>query len=743
MPRYLQELLNDDTRGWKRFYRTITLRSLRESGTDSESAETSSAPKTAAVPPDAMESKFRLPSKATGFAQLLRDRSRDTNAAGVQHLESYARHTFHLLQQRASQLPPTVRPNHTPLERLFLRSLMTNSSITCKPADKNLGLVLVDTAWYHAELTRMLSDRITYTVVRHDRLLTSRGKSVRKPYPMLLRVQELHTQLLKIAGQFQSILDDRLVRFLRCRQPVDSTKVPRIYLIIKVHKARLCGRPIVPCTNWATTPASVVVDHLLQQVLRDAQLRHLVKDTKSLIVDLEQIALHGQQTDCTLLTADIGSLYTNIDTAMGLKLVRQFLREQKVDLRLAECIMSLLEFVMQNAYLEYNNITYHQIDGTAMGTACAPTYANICVWMWERQVLAEFADSIFLYRRFLDDILCCISPLQADSFRVRMNQLHPKLHFEFVSHPTEAAFLDLHLFKGPRFRATGVFDLRVHQKSMNLYLYIPFTSFHTEAMKRSFIQTELMRYIRNCSSREDYLELKRIFFQRLRDRGYPGSFLAPLFNSIFYSDRRYFLHPSSQLMQHPDWNTLPPRSACLLRRREREEKAAVPQQTQESAQGNRLSSHCEPPVFVLPWTPLSAQLPIRQLLLRYWSELQCVDSTRPLPAPIMAYQSCPSIMSQLVFQKAAAHERLEARLRLSMASDRAQTRENAPPATRQTKLSFRAETISRPIHENSAASRLSSVQPAGADLHRVTSNRLPLPSSRPSSTPAIVIEQLP
>jgi hypothetical protein len=278
--------------------------------------------------------------------------------------------------------------------------------------------------------------------------------------------------------------------------------------------------------------------------------------------------------------------------------------------------------------------------------------------------------------------------------------------------------------------------LRVHQKSMNLYLYIPFTSFHTEAMKRSFIQTELMRYIRNCSSREDYLELKRIFFQRLRDRGYPGSFLAPLFNSIFYSDRRYFLHPASQLMQHPDWNTLPPRSACLLRRRDRTEEA---NHTQGSLHNK--GKHCEPPVFVLPWTPLTAQLPIRQLLLRYWSELQCVDSSRALPGPIMAYQSCPSIMSQLVFQKAAAHERLEA----SLAKSQAKLGSNAPTATKQTKLSFRAELITRSTRESAASSPVSPVQPSRTLPHSVNStpNRLLLLSPRVCSTPGIIIEQLP
>ena len=44
---------------------------------------------------------------------------------------------------------------------------------------------------------------------------------------------------------------------------------------------------------------------------------------------------------------------------------------------------------------------------------------------------------------------------------------------------------------------------------MNLYLYIPYNSFHTDAMKRSFIQTELMRYIRNSSDRRGLLATSR------------------------------------------------------------------------------------------------------------------------------------------------------------------------------------------------------------------------------------------
>src|SRR6185312_10342943 len=145
------------------------------------------------------------------------------------------------------------------------------------------------------------------------------------------------------------------------------------------------------------------------------------------------------------LTADIGSLYTNINTEMGLKLVKEFLIEQSTSDAHITLIMDLLAFVMNNSYLSFHNQIYHQIDGTAMGTACAPTYANIVVYMLEKNVISDLAGRVHLYRRFLDDVFAYLDADVAAEFTVRMNSLHPKLRFEFVSHPSDASFLDLRI----------------------------------------------------------------------------------------------------------------------------------------------------------------------------------------------------------------------------------------------------------------------------------------------------------
>ena len=619
---------------------------LRELDSTSESTSESGSSDAPKLP------KVRLPGNHTALADHLESQHRDTEGATLTLLDEFRRLTKSLLSRNIQQASTinTVsrqRANHTPPDSRFLRELMSDASIVCKPADKNLGLVLMDLEWYEAELTRMLSDRVTYARFRSTRIINK----VIKPYSIGDLTKDLRKQLLELVCRHEDAvvawnpeLAPQVLSFLKHKQPVSSSVVPGIYLLPKVHKAKLSGRPIVPCTKWITTPASVVCDHLLQEVINKANIPWLVRDTKSLIRDLEGTVLPHH--DGVFVTADIASLYTNIDTPKGIDAARRFLVEQQVEPSLAAFIIDLLRFVLENAYLQHKDNIYHQIDGTAMGTSLAPSYANIFVYMNERPLVEELSCFLHLYRRFLDDVIAVVDCSKAEEFMTRMNQLHPKLKFEFVSHPTEASFLDLLVHKGPRFQETGVLDLRVHQKSMNLYLYIPYNSHHTEAAKRSFIQTELMRYIRNSSSVEDYTRLKHIFFARLRDRGYPSRFLAPLFNEIFYADRRFFLYPSKELPSHPELFCKPPLSACLLRRLARlgvfslNQPPAVLQQ---------------PPVFIVPFPPLSSVVPTRQLLMKFWPFLNTTGVS--IPAPIIAYQSYPSVLTLLVFRKAKQHEK--------------------------------------------------------------------------------------
>lgn len=612
--------------------------------------------------------KFIVPSGRV--TNLINDDRQLTFCTQLRCLEQYFSTTRSQLQKSFSnphhqQLIRHERLNCSLRETAFMHRLIEDDSITIKPADKNLGLVLVDTSWYDQELTRMLQDRQTYVPFKQTVTINgithkcSETKLSTLLYDELQRLMNHHTHVLEA---WNPDLSKRIMKYAKTKINRGEAVIPSIYLLIKVHKPKgLCGRPIVPCTRWVTTPASVLADHLLQEILREANLTHIVKDTKSFVNELEH--MHDLPDDGEFLTGDIGSLYTNILTVMGLKLVREFLREQKVPSGLIEFIMDLLSFVMHHSYLTFKGKVYHQRDGTAMGTTVAPTYANIVVYMLERHMIKTFGPELITYRRYLDDVWAYVQRGHIDRLKTCLNSLHPKLVFEFSTDPIEAAFLDLHIFKGDRFAEKRLLDLRVHQKKMNLYLYIPFSSYHTDAAKRSFIQTELMRYIRNTSDQRHYNQLKQTFYSRLRDRGYPDKFLQPVFSSIFYSDRDYFLYPSAELMNHPDILKLPPRSACLLKRMLRAQNTPV--------------NATRPPVFVIPFSPLSRHISIRSLLLQHWELISG-------PAPIIAYQSQPSLASRLVYMKAQKQQRtLAERLHSTRPIRSIQSRLSFRPPTQQ------------------------------------------------------------
>lgn len=655
---YQHHYFNDPSRGWLRFARTLDSALLHGQQASDEGYLTKFAVKNA---------------HAHHAVNYMADTRREQHAAEQLLLDRYFEFTRNALQRHTSNALSFIHRQPRNVGRAdlqFMQRLMADASITIKPADKNLGMVLVSTEWYHTELMRMLSDRVTYRPFNND-LPSGLGRPGRRSTtrPLDQLQQALSTALKDLAAKaelklrlWNPQLADQVLKYLTSAVTLQTCAVPGIYLLIKVHKARLSGRPIVPSTHWLTTPASVVVDHLLQEVLHRAAIAHLVKDTKSFVNELEQLYIPPTHRDGVFVTADIASLYTNIDTEDGITQVHRFLILQSVSNTHSELILSLLRFVMNNSYLTYRNSVWHQIDGTAMGTACAPAYANIVVFMRERDVLDDMQQRglVYLYRRFLDDIFAYVPQVAVAELQHRLNSLHPKLKFEFVLTEREAAFLDLSISKGTRFAADGRFDLSVHQKAMNLYLYIPYCSFHTDAMKRSFIQTELMRYVRNSSDVRDYYAIRTRFYQRLRDRGYPHAFLAPIFNSVVYDDRPYFLWPVQQLLSCPQRHIAAPRSATLLRRMARLRAAALvaaaPTSENAVAQALASDSRQQPLVFVVPYSPLSRLVPTRSLLARHWALVRDALGQPSLPPPIIAYQSAPSLVKQLVFQKAKLHQ---------------------------------------------------------------------------------------
>lgn len=81
--------------------------------------------------------------------------------------------------------------------------------------------------------------------------------------------------------------------------------------------------------------------------------------------------------DSILVTLDVSSLYTNIDTEDGLLIVEEELTKAGQNQPSAKTLTWLLGKVLKLNNFTFNNHNFTQVKGAAMSTRAAPNYANV------------------------------------------------------------------------------------------------------------------------------------------------------------------------------------------------------------------------------------------------------------------------------------------------------------------------------------------------------------------------------
>ena len=110
----------------------------------------------------------------------------------------------------------------------------------------------------------------------------------------------------------------------------------------------------------------------------------------------------------------------------------------------------LLREVLSHNHFEFNGEAYRQISGVAMGTKCAPTFANIFMASVEKFLAmrrGRGAVEPSLWLRFIDDIWV-VWPGLGDGFSeflAELNSFHPPLEYTAEESTTSINFLDLRI----------------------------------------------------------------------------------------------------------------------------------------------------------------------------------------------------------------------------------------------------------------------------------------------------------
>lgn len=445
------------------------------------------------------------------------------------NLQIYLRATKATILQHAKSVQPPSIHNMSRRHVNALRDLARRRDIRVIIADKNQGICVVTPTQYKELVEQHLSDTQFYECITESEC----AKSM--------------TTITMSLGQIAAALkkhDERGAKFIVQKIPVKESRLPNFYILAKVHKRKqpsdpIPTRPIVASHSYITTPASIYLDTRLQPFM--AKLSTVLKDTKTCIQAIEAASF---PPDCVLVTADVQSLYTNMPTNDVLRSLKDFLTAQKI--RDASLLVRIAEVVLRNNMFRFGRKTFRQLQGTAMGTPAAVVLANLFMSScYDHRLIDELGEhAVLLYRRLIDDIFIVLRNPIPNLHRI-MCSINSNITVTPEISTERIAFLDLNIYKGERFRSTGILDLSTHTKNTALFLYPPFRSFHPAHNKTALVMTELIRFIRNCSSIESFWKERDDFYHNLRSRGYPARLILRVFRlpNVQYSRRAEFLAP--------------------------------------------------------------------------------------------------------------------------------------------------------------------------------------------------------
>ena len=232
----------------------------------------------------------------------------------------------------------------------------------------------------------------------------------------------------------------------------EDQNLPYLYWTPKLHKSPYKHRFIVGSSKCMTKDLSCILTKVLSTIM-DGLVRYcstktsrngvnntrILKNSTSLLSSFDQLDVH---TATSVQTFDFSTLYTSIPHDL-LKssisnLVHNAFRKKDGSVRCihikvtraqgyfthdingggdnmytADNICKMIQFLIDNIFVQFGGFFFHQVIGIPMGTNCAPLLANLFLYSYENEFLdnmiksghRRLARSFKLCYRWIDDLI--------------------------------------------------------------------------------------------------------------------------------------------------------------------------------------------------------------------------------------------------------------------------------------------------------------------------------------------------
>ena len=411
------------------------------------------------------------------------------------------------------------KPNLSQEEYEALIKLRNRDDLVFKKADKGNAIVIMSREQYIDEAISQLSNERYYMKIEE---------------PVYTQTFEEVKAILGTLQEYYKFTASQM-KYL---SPSDEAKPRTFYLLPKIHKTmdkwpvplkRPPGRPIVSDISSDSYHYSELLDHVLKPLSNIHP--SYIKDTDDFLEKIRGLEIENEDL---LVTFDVESLYTNIQPGKGLEALEKVYKRAGLHMPLVE-IKRLLELSLTHNDFQFDGQWYLQVSGTAMGKKYAPNYANIFMANFEFEVLEKAPHKPKFYGRFLDDgfMLWQHGRKQLDKLLEIFNSHDESIKIKAEISDMSVDFLDVTVFKGPRFKNHNILDTKVHFKPTDTHELLDHHSFHPKHTFHGIIKSQLIRFLKICNNMNDFHDACSQLFKALRQRRhYSTRFLRKIKSDI-------------------------------------------------------------------------------------------------------------------------------------------------------------------------------------------------------------------
>ena len=277
---------------------------------------------------------------------------------------------------------PTLNAQQNEIISSFIEpfALSDNSYIKICRFDKGKGVAILNSNDYISKLNSIVNDKSKFKEVKIGNL-----------HPIIPKEKSIIYYIRKYLKEF----GEETVKCLLS----SGTNPGKLYGFRKVHKN---GNPIRPVVSMINTPENKLVkflDYLITPYMPDAKM---IQSTDEFLDKIKNFQFNPNQM---LVSFDVVSLFTNVPLTETIEITAKkiFFKDNGDTPPIRKDIFIKLMHLATEGFFTFNDNSYKQIDGVAMGSPLGPTLANF--FISNKQGLENsFENSCFRVR--LQETLC-------------------------------------------------------------------------------------------------------------------------------------------------------------------------------------------------------------------------------------------------------------------------------------------------------------------------------------------------